>query len=65
DGRDAVIGEVRSRAFSPRLNKYIGYAMLPTEPAEAGTRVRLSAEWAVAEARVVPLPFVRTRARDH
>ena len=46
-----------------RLGKYIGYAMLPLGLTRDGTRVRLSAEWASAAATVVPLPFVRSRAK--
>ena len=63
DDDGAQIGEVRSRDYSPRLGKYIGYAMLPLGLTRDGTRVWLSAEWASAAATVVPLPFVRSRAK--
>lgn len=63
DGTGSQIGEVRSRAISPQLNKYIGYAMLPIELTEHYTQVRLSADWASAIATVVPLPFIRSRAK--
>lgn len=64
DDHGARIGEARSRDYSPRLGKYIGYAMLPVGLTRDGTRVRLSAEWASAAATVVPLPFVRSRAKS-
>lgn len=57
------VGEVRSRAVSSRLNKYIGYAMLPIELTMQNTQVRLVADWASATAIVVPLPFKSSRAR--
>ena len=63
DDEGVQIGEVRSRAFSPRLKKYIGYAMLPIALTPEGTRVQLSAEWATVGATVVPLPFLRSRAK--
>ena len=63
DDEGVQIGEARSRAFSPRLKKYIGYAMLPIALTPEGMRVQLSAEWATAAATVVPLPFVRSRAK--
>ena len=57
------IGEVRSRAVSSQLNKYIGYAMLPIELTKQNTRIKLVSEWASATATVVPLPFKNSRAR--
>ena len=63
DNRGAQIGEVRSRATSLRLEKYIGYAMLPIALAKKGTQIQLAADWASASATVVPLPFVRSRAK--
>lgn len=63
DGNGVQIGEARSRTFSSRLEKYIGYAMLPIALTQERTRVQLSAEWATATATVFPLPFVRSRAR--
>ena len=63
DDRGNPIGEVRSRAMSLRLAKYIGYAMVPIELTPAGTRVRLEGEWASAAAIVVSLPFVPSRAK--
>jgi aminomethyltransferase len=63
DEKGARIGEVRSRAFSQRVGKYIGYAMLPIDLTEKGTRVQLAADWTTATATVVPLPFVRSRAK--
>lgn len=63
DDQALRIGEVRSRAFSQRLGKYIGYAMLPIGLTQQGTRIDLAADWATARAKVVSLPFVRSRAK--
>lgn len=63
DEKGSQIGEARSRAFSQGLGKYIGYAMLPIDLTRVGTRIELSADWATASATVVPLPFIRSRAR--
>jgi len=63
DNKGTQIGEVRSRAFSQRVGKYIGYAMLPIDLTREGTRIELVADWATASATVVPLPFVRSRAK--
>lgn len=63
DDNGTQIGEIRSRATSPRLEKYIGYAMLPIEMTREGTQIQLAADWASATAIVVPLPFVHSRAK--
>ena len=61
--KEVQIGEVRSRGFSQRLRKYIGYAMLPMNQTQEGTKVRLVAKWASASATVVALPFIKSRAK--
>lgn len=64
DDNGDQVGEVRSRAFSQRLGKYIGYAMVPIGLTFPETRLQLAADWALATAAVVPLPFIRSRAKD-
>jgi len=57
DGR--AVGHVTSAIFSPRLEKNIGYAMLPIEHAELGTRLTVAVPGSgEREARVVRKPFV-------
>jgi len=56
DGR--TIGKVTSAIYSPRLGKNIGYAWLPIERSELGTRVTVESEWGTRTATVVPMPFV-------
>jgi glycine cleavage system aminomethyltransferase T len=54
-----LVGEVTSAIYSPRLDKNIGYAMVPTADAELGTR--LAVEVAGRESRpatVVSKPFL-------
>jgi aminomethyltransferase len=51
-------GFVTSCVHSPRLKKNIGYAMLPIERAEAGTKLKIEAPKGVRNATVVPMPFV-------
>jgi aminomethyltransferase len=52
-----IVGRVTSACYSPRLEKNIGYAMLPIEHTELGTRldVETPASGAVG-ATVVPMP---------
>jgi glycine cleavage system aminomethyltransferase T len=60
DGRPA--GEVTSAIHSPRLEKNIGYAMVPIDSAAIGTRLIVAAgEIGEREATVVPFPFVDPR----
>ncbi len=56
DGR--AIGKVTSAVFSPRLGRNIGYAWLPVERSQPGTRVAVESEWGTRTATVVPMPFV-------
>jgi len=53
-----TIGKVTSAIYSPRLGKNIGYAWLPIERSELGTRVTVESEWGTRTATVVPMPFV-------
>jgi aminomethyltransferase len=56
--RDRRIGSVTSACHSPRLEKNIGYAMLPIEHADMGKRFEVETphgrQWAVT----VPKPFI-------
>jgi aminomethyltransferase len=53
------VGRVTSAIYSPRLEKNIGYAMVPTDLARSGTRLELVLPGDEARpATVVPKPFV-------
>jgi glycine cleavage system aminomethyltransferase T len=56
-GRSQV-GKVTSACHSPRLEKNIGYAMVPIELAELGTELSVEAPSGRVDAIVVPKPFV-------
>jgi aminomethyltransferase len=51
------VGTVTSAIYSPRLEKNIGYAWVPVELAEHGTRLDVESEWGPRTATVVPMPF--------
>ncbi len=53
-----AIGFVTSAVYSPRLNRNIGYAMLPTASAELGTGLSVTTPDGDRTANVVPRPFV-------
>ena len=52
------IGRVTSACHSPRLEKNIGYAMVPTEHAELGTEFEVERPEGTVAAVVVPKPFI-------
>ncbi len=52
------IGEVTSACFSPRLEKNIGFAMVPIEHSELGTELEIERPEETVSAVVVPKPFV-------
>jgi glycine cleavage system aminomethyltransferase T len=54
----STLGKVTSAIYSPRLQKNIGYAWLPSERSNAGTSVQVQTEWGTRSARVVEMPFV-------
>ncbi|MGA3072724.1 MAG: glycine cleavage T C-terminal barrel domain-containing protein [Bryobacteraceae bacterium] len=56
-GSDAV-GQVTSAIYSPRLQKNIGYAMVPVAYAALGTEFEVETPGGAARAVVVPMPFV-------
>jgi glycine cleavage system aminomethyltransferase T len=52
------IGSVTSACHSPRLEKNIGFAMLPIEHAEMGTRLQVETPHGRMDAFTVPKPFI-------
>jgi len=54
----AAVGEVTSAIYSPRLEKNIGYAMLPVAYAAPGTELIVETPDGAARTTVVPMPFV-------
>ena len=52
------VGRVTSACYSPRLEKNIGYAMVPIELAELGTELEVEVDGESREARVVGMPFI-------
>jgi glycine cleavage system aminomethyltransferase T len=56
DGRE--VGRVTSACHSPRLEKNIGYAMVPIELAELGTELEVDVYGEHRDAVVVEMPFI-------
>jgi glycine cleavage system aminomethyltransferase T len=52
------IGEVTSACFSPRLEKNIGYAMVPTEHSDLGTELEVERPDENVSAVIVQKPFI-------
>ena len=52
------IGKVTSACHSPRLEKNIGYAMVPIEHSELGTELEVERPDGSVEATVVEMPFI-------
>ena len=52
------IGEVTSACWSPRLEKNIGFAMVPSEHADLGTEFEVETPHGVESALVVEKPFI-------
>jgi glycine cleavage system aminomethyltransferase T len=52
------IGKVTSACFSPRLEKNIGYAMVPTEQSALGTELEVERPEGATSAVVVEKPFI-------
>ena len=52
------IGQVTSACWSPKLEKNIGFAMVPTEHSELGTEFEVERPGETVSAVVVPKPFV-------
>ncbi len=58
DSNGRQVGKVTNAIHSPRLEKNIGYAWVPIELAEHGTKLEVEAPFGSAVAQVVPLPFL-------
>jgi glycine cleavage system aminomethyltransferase T len=58
DGNGPRIGRVTAGAWSPRLERNIGYAWVPASHTEIGTPLALATDGGVREAAVASLPFV-------
>ena len=52
------VGEVTSACFSPRLERNIGFAMVPVALSELGTALQIQTPEGLVDAVVVPKPFV-------
>jgi aminomethyltransferase len=52
------IGSVTSACYSPRLEKNIGFAMLPIEHADMGNTFEVETQHGRARAVTVPKPFI-------
>jgi aminomethyltransferase len=52
------IGRVTAGAWSPRLERNIGYAWVPASMIDAGTRLEIESPGAIRAASVSALPFV-------
>jgi len=61
---DKQIGQVTTAAYSPSLKKNIGYAMLPIERTEIGTKITILARGDETGATVIKEPFVRGREKQ-
>lgn len=55
---DQQVGEVTSACHSPRLERNIGYAMVPVELSEVGTELEIATPDGMVPAVVTPKPFV-------
>ncbi len=58
DGNEQRIGSVTSACYSPRLEKNIGFAMLPIEQADMGNRFEVETQHGRTWAMTVPKPFI-------
>jgi glycine cleavage system aminomethyltransferase T len=56
--RGERVGQVTSACHSPRLDKIVGYAMVPVELAGLGTELEVDLAGDRREAIVVEMPFI-------
>ncbi len=54
---DTVVGRMTRATYSPRLKKNIGFANVPTEKADLGTKLIVETPVGKVQATVVPKPF--------
>jgi glycine cleavage system aminomethyltransferase T len=52
------IGKVTSAIYSPRLERNIGFAWLPSDRSELGSTFAVESEWGPRTATVVQMPFI-------
>ena len=52
------VGHVTSAIYSPRLEKNIGYAMVPTDLSGLGAQITVVTPWGERSATVVRKPFI-------
>jgi aminomethyltransferase len=52
------IGQVTSAIYSPRLERNIGFAWLPSDRSKLGSTVQVESEWGPRTATVVEMPFI-------
>jgi aminomethyltransferase len=55
---DGQVGQVTTALWSPRLQRNIGYAWLPTDLAGLGTTVSVTTPDGERRATIVPMPFI-------
>jgi len=55
------VGHVTRCVHSPRLEKNIGFANVPTEQSGIGSELLVDTSAGERQARVVPLPFVESK----
>ena len=58
------IGKVTTAAYSPGLKKNIGYAMLPIEKTEIGTKITIISRGIKTGATVIKEPFAKCKEKD-
>ncbi|MGH3516748.1 MAG: glycine cleavage T C-terminal barrel domain-containing protein [Haloechinothrix sp.] len=58
---DRQIGQVSSAFWSPRLERNVGFALVPVERAELGSKLRIVSARGQLDAVVVPKPFIDPR----
>jgi aminomethyltransferase len=52
------IGQVTSAIYSPRLERNIGFAWLPSDRSDLGSTFEVESEWGPRTATVVEMPFI-------
>lgn len=52
-------GMVTSAVYSPRLEKNIGYGMVPVEYKEIGTELTVTTPWGEMKSTVITMPFIK------
>jgi glycine cleavage system aminomethyltransferase T len=63
--RGERVGKVTSACHSPRLDKNVGYAMVPIELAELGTELEVDVAGDRRDAVVMAMPFIDPKKEIH